>query len=92
MASHVGVPCEVRTSTCRNFATISSGLCTSSHCSPPRWQSHTSSRTTSLGFDHRQDYYTAWSNRRFKSGARFGRDRHMLSTPIWPVPPGPPKF
>src|SRR5262245_46843662 len=23
------------------------------HCSPPRWHSHTSSRTTSLGVDHR---------------------------------------
>src|SRR5262249_1540287 len=46
-------PCEIRTSTCRNFATISSGLY--------RFlaitvlldvKEHTSSRTTSMGADH----------------------------------------
>src|SRR5881392_361187 len=50
IASAIGIPCDVTTSTCRNFATISSGLCLFlAICSPPRWQSHTSSRTTSLG-------------------------------------------
>src|SRR5256885_12004520 len=53
MASAMFCPCETRTSTCRNFATISSGLC----CFLGILvlldaKRHTSGRTTSKGEDH----------------------------------------
>src|SRR5436189_1098564 len=52
MASAMFCPCETRTSTCRNFATISSGLC----CFLGILvlldaKRHTSGRTTSKGED-----------------------------------------
>src|SRR6266542_5565922 len=47
IASTIFWPCETRTSTCRNFATISSGLYRFLAIS----QRHTSSRTTSMGVD-----------------------------------------
>src|SRR5436190_5786715 len=54
MASAMFCPCETRTSTCRNFATISSGLwCFLGILVLLDAKRHTSGRTTSKGEDHK---------------------------------------
>src|SRR5436305_7083504 len=60
MASAMFCPCETRTSTCRNFATISSGLC----CFLGILvlldaKRHTSGRTTSKGEDQNDRWIAA---------------------------------
>ena len=61
-ASATDVPCAVITSTCRSFATISSGLCLflGIRSVLPGSMSHTSGRTTSVGADQNSAPMANW--------------------------------